>query len=73
MQNLLDSAEIATLFLDEDLRVKRYTEEAKNLFHLIQTDIGRPLSDLSSPIEGIHPPRGLPGGVEDASCEGTRG
>jgi two-component system CheB/CheR fusion protein len=51
MQNLLNSTRVATIFLDEDLRVKRYTEEAKDLFHLIQADIGRPLSDLSSQLE----------------------
>lgn len=51
MQNLLNSTRVATIFLDDDLRVKRYTEEAKELFHLIQTDVGRPLSDLSSPLD----------------------
>jgi two-component system CheB/CheR fusion protein len=51
MQNLLNSTRVAVIFLDEDLNVKRYTEEAKGLFHLIQTDLGRPLSDLSSPLD----------------------
>jgi two-component system, chemotaxis family, CheB/CheR fusion protein len=48
MQNLLNSIEIATLFLDNDLNIKRYTEQAKVLINLIQSDVGRPLGDLVS-------------------------
>lgn len=51
MQNLLNSTQVATVFLDNHLCVKRYTEQAKELFNLIQADIGRPLSDLSSNLE----------------------
>jgi two-component system, chemotaxis family, CheB/CheR fusion protein len=48
MQNLLDSTEIATIFLDNQLNVKRYTEKARDLVRLITSDVGRPLSDLAS-------------------------
>jgi len=48
MANLLNSIEIATVFLDNELNIKRYTEQAKNLINLIQTDVGRPLGDLVS-------------------------
>ena len=48
MQNLLNSTEIGTIFLDTQLRIKRYTEQAKRLINLIQTDVGRPLADLVS-------------------------
>jgi two-component system CheB/CheR fusion protein len=48
MQNLLNSTEIATIFLDNELNIKRYTEEARRLVNLIQTDVGRPLGDLVS-------------------------
>jgi len=51
MQNLLNSTKVGTIFLDTDLRVKRYTEDAKYLFRLIQTDIGRPLTDLASNLD----------------------
>ena len=50
MQNLLDSTDIATLFLDNDLNVRRFTERTKGLFQLRDGDIGRPLSDLSSKL-----------------------
>jgi two-component system CheB/CheR fusion protein len=48
MQNLLNSTQVATVFLDSDLCVKRYTEQARGLFNLIQTDVGRPLAHLTS-------------------------
>jgi len=51
MQNLLNGTQIATIFLDTQLNVKRYTEQAKELFNLIQTDLGRPLSHLTSTVE----------------------
>ncbi|MCL4205211.1 MAG: PAS domain-containing protein [Pirellulaceae bacterium] len=54
MQNLLDSTQVATIFLDIQLNVKRYTEPAKLLFNLIQTDIGRPLSHLTCSIDYDH-------------------
>ncbi|MGO8697497.1 MAG: chemotaxis protein CheB [Limisphaerales bacterium] len=48
MQNLLNSTEIATLFLDNELRIKRYTEQVRSLIKLIPTDVGRPLTDQAS-------------------------
>ena len=50
MQNLLNSTEVATLFLDGQLNIKRYTEQARQLISLIQTDIGRPLAHLVSSL-----------------------
>ena len=50
MQNLLNNTDVATIFLDRELRVKRYTEPARRLVNLIPSDVGRPLSDLSSNI-----------------------
>ncbi len=48
MMNLLNSTDIATIFVDSQLRIKRYTESAKQVIHLIPTDLGRPLRDLTS-------------------------
>jgi len=47
MENFLTSTEIATLFLDSDLRIKRFTPAATRLMKLIPSDAGRPISDLS--------------------------
>jgi len=48
MQNLLNGTDIASIFLDCDLHIKRYTRQAKNIFKLIDADTGRPLADLAS-------------------------
>ncbi len=50
MQNLLNSTDIATLFLDKDLNVRRFTEQIKRLINLREADIGRPLSDLTTTL-----------------------
>jgi two-component system CheB/CheR fusion protein len=46
MKNLLNSTEIVTVFLDNDLHVRRFTTGADKLFKLIPGDVGRPLSDI---------------------------
>ena len=46
MRNLLDSTEIAILFLDEDLRVQRFTPSTTKIFKLIPGDAGRCISDI---------------------------
>lgn len=48
MRNLLNSTEIVTIFLDNDLHLRRFTPGADKLFKLIPSDIGRPLSDIVS-------------------------
>lgn len=45
--NLIHSIEIATIFLDQQLRVKRFTPSARNVARLIDADVGRPLADLA--------------------------
>jgi two-component system, chemotaxis family, CheB/CheR fusion protein len=47
LQNLMASSQIATIFLDHKLQVKRFTPPATELFQFIPSDIGRPFSDLS--------------------------
>ena len=51
MQNLLNSTQVATIFLDSQFNIKRYTDPAKELFNLIPSDVGRPLSHLTSNLE----------------------
>jgi two-component system CheB/CheR fusion protein len=50
MQNLLNSTDIATLFLDNDLNVRRFTDQIIRVVHLRETDIGRPLSELATTL-----------------------
>jgi PAS domain-containing protein len=51
MKSLLNSTDIAMLFLDPGLNVKRYTERASKLINLRESDIGRPLSDLTTTLQ----------------------
>jgi two-component system CheB/CheR fusion protein len=50
MKNLLNSTDIATLFLDGDLKVRRFTTQATKIIKLIPGDIGRPITDLASDL-----------------------
>ncbi len=47
LQNILNSSDLATIFLDDKLNIRFFTPAAKALFSVIPTDVGRPLSDLS--------------------------
>ena len=47
LQNLIRSTEIATLFLDRDLRIRRFTPSATKIFRLIDSDVGRPIGDFA--------------------------
>ncbi|OEC88368.1 chemotaxis protein CheR [Methanobacterium sp. A39] len=51
MNNLLNSTEIATIFVDKDIKIKRFTKEATKIINLIPHDIGRPLTDIVSNLE----------------------
>jgi two-component system CheB/CheR fusion protein len=51
LRNLLDGTQIATVFVDRALRVKRFTKEARKVIPLIESDIGRPISDMMTSLE----------------------
>jgi two-component system CheB/CheR fusion protein len=50
MKNLLNSTDIATLFLDKELNIRRFTIQATKIFKLIKSDIGRPFTDQVSDL-----------------------
>jgi len=50
MINLLNSTDIATLFLDKEMNIRRFTSHAVEIFKLIKSDIGRPFTDLVSDL-----------------------
>lgn len=51
MMNLLNSTEIATVFLDAEMRLRRFTTYATKLFKLIAGDVGRSLSDIATDLD----------------------
>lgn len=50
MLNLLNSTDIATLFLDKELRIRRFTKQTTKIFKFIQSDIGRFFTDQVSDL-----------------------
>jgi two-component system CheB/CheR fusion protein len=47
LQNLINSTDLPTLFLDRSLRLKMTTSRAQDIFNVLPTDVGRPLSDIT--------------------------
>lgn len=52
LSNLLTATEIATVFLDSQLRIKRFTPRATELLNVIPADIGRPISHITQNFDG---------------------
>lgn len=51
MQNLLNSTEIATVFLNNKLHLRRFTVHTTQIFRLLPQDEGRPLSDIVTDLD----------------------
>ncbi len=50
LKNLLNSTDIATLFLDNALRVRRFSSQTTKITQLIDSDVGRPITDIASDL-----------------------
>jgi two-component system, chemotaxis family, CheB/CheR fusion protein len=53
MKNLLNSTDIATLFLDDELNIRRFTNRTSSIIKLIANDVGRPITDI---VTDLHYP-----------------
>jgi two-component system CheB/CheR fusion protein len=51
MKNLLNSTEIATLFLDKEFKIRKFTEKLINIIKLRPIDIGRPFTEMVSDLQ----------------------
>jgi two-component system CheB/CheR fusion protein len=51
LRNLFDSTQIATIFLDRDFCIRSFTPAITELFNLISSDRGRPLTDIATKLE----------------------
>ena len=54
IKNLINSTEVATIFLDNEMKVRRFTPHVESLFKLIPGDLGRPLSDVTNDLDYPH-------------------
>jgi two-component system CheB/CheR fusion protein len=59
LENLIESTEIGTIFLDRELRVRRFTPAVEAVFNFADTDVGRPLAHVTHRLH-------YPGLVDDA-------
>ncbi|HJZ91163.1 MAG TPA: CheR family methyltransferase [Gemmataceae bacterium] len=55
LENLLTSTQIATLFLDDELRIQRFTPAMASVYNLIATDVGRSLADITHRTRAMPP------------------
>jgi two-component system CheB/CheR fusion protein len=51
IENLFASSDVAVVFLDRELKVKRFTPAASDVFSLVEADAGRPLDHLSTSLD----------------------
>lgn len=51
LQNLIASTDIATVFIDRGMSIKRYTPRATEIFSIIPSDIGRSLFDITHRLD----------------------
>jgi two-component system, chemotaxis family, CheB/CheR fusion protein len=56
LKNFLESTQIATVFLDNDLKVMNFTPAITQVLHLVETDVGRPIAHIKAriPIEDLY-------------------
>ncbi|AMJ67156.1 CheR family methyltransferase [Hymenobacter sp. PAMC 26628] len=54
LKNLLDATEIAIIFLDNDLLIKRFTPHVRDIISLVPSDVGRPLAHFASTLRYEH-------------------
>ena len=52
LKNLLDNINVGTIFLDQNLLIRRFTRDAVLAYRLAANDIGRPLADIKSQLDG---------------------
>lgn len=67
LANLLVATDIATVFLDPRLQIRRFTPRATQLLNLIPTDIGRPLAHITTNFTGVDLPSDASGVIKTLS------
>ncbi|HHP7235228.1 MAG TPA: chemotaxis protein CheB [Desulfobacterales bacterium] len=53
LENMYASTRIGTLFLDENLEIRKFTPRISKVFRIVETDIGRPIGDISHRLKNI--------------------
>ena len=53
MENLLSSTDIGTIFLDRELKIRKFTPQIAESFNLVAHDVGRPIETFTNAVD--HP------------------
>lgn len=51
LQNLMESTEIGTIFVDREMRIRRFTPSVGSLFNFVASDRGRPLAHITHRLD----------------------
>lgn len=54
LQNFFQSTNVATIILDHDLRIKKFTPATTEIFNLIESDSGRPITDIMPHLKNVN-------------------
>jgi two-component system CheB/CheR fusion protein len=54
MKNLLDATDIALIFIDNNMIIKRFTQSVGRIINLVPSDVGRPLQHFASNLRYEH-------------------
>jgi two-component system, chemotaxis family, CheB/CheR fusion protein len=57
VDNLLSASQIGQLLLDENMEIRRFSPKIANIFKILDSDIGRPLTHISHNLENVDPVR----------------
>ncbi len=68
LENLMAATRIGTLFLDENLEIRKFTPEINRVFRILLSDIGRPVFHLTHLLEGVDLHAVLHRVVEEGGC-----
>lgn len=66
VDNLLSSTQIGKLLLDENLEIRRFSPKILEIFKLLDTDVGRPITHIAHYLVGLDPVRV----IRDAQAQG---
>jgi len=53
MKNMLDNMEVGTIFLDNNLEILRFTPQVKKIFKVIESDLGRSITQIAADLSGV--------------------
>ena len=55
VENLLNTSQIGTLLLDENLEIRRFSRKITEIFRMLDSDVGRPITHVSHFLLGVDP------------------